>query len=133
MRLSIALLGKVRTSASCARARSVHLYHLKAQRQAPATTRQSGVRLWLPVKKKRKCQMKQRLDIISKQLFLSPAKTIFKHKVESGVTTPGASANEQANIRLTVRHGGHAGVAGWREDEPIIPDTPSWATYAESP
>ena len=44
-----------------ARARSVHLYHLKAQRQAPATTRHSGVRLWLPVKKERQCQMKQRL------------------------------------------------------------------------
>ena len=43
------------------RARSVHLYHLKAQRQAPATTRHSGVRLWLPVKKERQCQMKQRL------------------------------------------------------------------------
>jgi hypothetical protein len=35
-------------------------------------------------------------DIISKKLFLSPAKTIFKHKVESGVMPPGASANEQA-------------------------------------
>jgi hypothetical protein len=31
-------------------------------------------------------------DIISKKLFLSPAKTIFKHKVESGVTPHGASA-----------------------------------------
>jgi hypothetical protein len=73
-------------------------------------------------------------DIISKKLFLSSAKTIFKHKVESGVMPPGAtSANEQENIRLTVRHGGHAGVAGWREDDPIIPDTPSWAKEPQNP
>ena len=42
---------------------------------------------------------------IMKKLMFSPAKTIFKHKVESGVTPPGASANEQANIRLTKYHG----------------------------
>ena len=62
-----------------------------------------------------------------KKLMFSPAKTIFKHKVESGVTPPGASANEQANIRLTKFHGKHAGVPGWSEDEPVIPDTPTWA------
>ena len=39
--------------------------------------------------------------------------------MERGVTPPGASANERANIRLTVRHGGHAGVAGWQEDDPF--------------
>ena len=50
-------------------------------------------------------------DIISKKLFLSPAKTIFKHKVESDVTPPGASANEQTNIRLTVRV--MAGMLAW--------------------
>ena len=64
---------------------------------------------------------------IMKKLMFSPAKTIFKHKVESGVTPPGASANEQANIRLTKFHGKHAGVPGWSEDEPVIPDTPTWA------
>ena len=31
------------------------------------------------------------------------------------VTPPGASANEQANIRLTKFHGKHAGVPGWSE------------------
>ena len=72
-------------------------------------------------------------SIISKKLFLSPAKAIFTPKVESGVTPPGASANDQANIRLTVRCGGHAGVAGWREDDPIIPDTPSWAKGPANP
>jgi hypothetical protein len=72
--------------------------------------------------------------MINKKLSLSPAKTIFKHKVESGVTPPGASTNEQANIRqLTVRHGGHAGMAGWREDDPIISDTPSWAKGPANP
>ena len=66
---------------------------------------------------------------IMKKLMFSPAKTIFKHKVESGVTPPGASANEQANIRLTKFHGKHAGVPGWSEDEPVIPDTPTWAKF----
>ena len=67
-----------------------------------------------------------------KKLMFSPAKTIFKHKVESGVTPPGASANEQANIRLTKFHGKHAGVPGWSEDEPVIPDTPTWAQISAS-
>ena len=44
---SIALLGKVRrpytVPRQAARARSVHLYHLKAQRQAPATGRHTKV------------------------------------------------------------------------------------------
>jgi hypothetical protein len=47
---------------------------------------QNGVRRWLPVKKNRQCADETATDIISKKLFLSPAKTIFKHKVESGVT-----------------------------------------------
>ena len=40
--------------------------------------------------------------------FTSPDKIIAKLKVESGVTPPGASANEQANIRLSKFHDGHA-------------------------
>ena len=47
------------------------------------------------------------------------AKTVFKHNVESGVTPPGASANQQAMIRLCREHGTHAGVPGWREQSPI--------------
>ena len=41
--------------------------------------------------------------------FYSPDdKIIIKLKVDSGVTPPGASANEQANIRLSKFHDGHA-------------------------
>ena len=62
---SIALCWARSVPRQAARARSIHLYHLKAQRQAPATTRQSGMRRWLPVKKKRQCQMKRRLTSYS--------------------------------------------------------------------
>ena len=73
-------------------------------------------------------QEEEEAEDITKKLMFSPAKPIFKHKRrESGVTPPGASANEQANIRLTKFHGKHAGVPGWSEDEPVIPDTPTWA------
>jgi len=129
---SIALLGKVRTSASCPCSLCSPL-----SPQGSATSSCDDTPKWRETLAAREEEEsvpdETATDIISKKLFLSPAKTIFKHKVESGVTPPGASANEQANIRLTVRCGGHAGVAGWREDDPIIPDMPSWAKGPANP
>ena len=53
---------------------------------------------------------------ITKKLMFSPAKTI-SSSTKGGERrhAPGASANEQANIRLTKFHGKHAGVPGWSD------------------
>ena len=73
-------------------------------------------------------QEEEEAEDITKKLMFSPAKRHLQaQKVESGVTPPGASANEQANIRVTKFHGKHAGVPGWPKDEPAIPVTPTWA------
>jgi hypothetical protein len=107
---SIALLGKVRTSASCpcslcsplspqASRLSDKLLrrHAKAWRETLAA-REEGETV----------PDETATDIISNKLFLSPAKTIFMHKVESGVTPPGASANEAG------KHSPHAHRSSWR-------------------
>ena len=46
--------------------------------------------------------------IVVRLAVTSPDKIIIKIEVESGVTPPGASANEQANICLRKFHDGHA-------------------------
>jgi hypothetical protein len=117
-----------------ARARSVHLYHLKAQRQAPVTTRQSGVRLCLPVKKKRQCHMKQRLT--------SSARSSSSHLPRPSSSTRWKAVSrrlEQARMsRQTfaspfVMAGMLAWLAGGRMIDLIIPDTPSWAKGPAKP
>ena len=56
--------------------------------------------------------------------FLSPAKTVFTHKAESGITPDGASGSQQANLRVGMQH---PGVPGHSESFPVHPATPSWA------
>ena len=88
---SIALLGKVRTSASCPCSLCSPLSPQgSVTHQAQACDDTPKWREILAAREeeetvKRQCQMKQRLaSSPSKKLFLSPAKTSFKHKVETG-------------------------------------------------
>ena len=124
---SIALLGKVCTSASCPCSLCSPL-----SPQGSATSSCDDTPKWRETLAARGEEEtvpdETATDIISKKLFLSPAKTIFKHKVESGVTPPGASANEQAKFASPfVMAGMLAWLAGGRMIDLIIPDTPSWA------
>ena len=59
----------------------------------------------------------------TKELFSSPAKTIFTHSVETGRTPSGAEGWRQTAARV---ENAHCGVPGWRASSPVNPATPSW-------
>lgn len=59
----------------------------------------------------------------AKELFRSPAKTVFTHNVESGNTPDGAAGWQWTTSRAANEH---PGVPGWRESSPVHPATPSW-------
>ena len=62
------------------------------------------------------------LDFSTEVVANSPNKTVFTHDPVSGMTPLGATANQQATLRVEMEH---AGVPGHRFESPINPATPA--------